>query len=255
MAVVKRVKSILLGLVLAVTGLLAGAVDGVAQDYRVPEEEDVLSRTLDPDSPYYLDRLLGKYFAWDEPLTDEELYYLYYGYAYSNHYRPLVPISAEDRVLAIVEKIMGEPTEESMHALVAAASEVMEHDPFSPKNLNFLAFAYGSLGDGENERKCFERMQGVLRTIESTGSGKRETEPMHVLMFSHAADVVYARGLDIKAREIVSRSCEYVFLTERDNEGNLGFYFDFSRVYMVPHEQPATEPQKRGWRINDMPLK
>jgi hypothetical protein len=222
----------------------------------VPQEEEILSRTVDVDSPYYLERLLGKYFAYNEPLSEEEFFYLYYGYAYSEHYRPLEPISAEDRVLAAVEKIMTEPTEELMHELIAAALQVMERDPFSPKNLNLLAYAYGSLGDSENERKCFERMEGVLRTIERSGSGRRENSPMHILMFTHASDLLYAKGLSIKAREIVSRSCEYIFLSEREDDGTLGYYFDFSRIYMVrPDNTAPAEPQQRGWTINNLPLK
>ena len=55
-------------------------------------------------------------------------------------------------MLAVVEEIMTDPTEERMRRLVESGMLVMERDPFSPKNLNFLAFAYGSLGDEENEK-------------------------------------------------------------------------------------------------------
>ena len=240
-------------IVVAVT-LVCGVASATAQERRVPDNEDILVRTIDIDSPYYIDRLMAKYLVWEEPLTAEEMHYLYYGYAYSDLYRPLEPISAEDKVLSIVEEIMSEPTEERMNRLVVAAQEVMERDPFSPKNLNFLAFAYGSLGDGKNERKCFERLEAVLRTIANSGSGVKESSPMHVLWFSHAADVLFAKGLNIKTREVVSRTVEYIFLTERDKEGNLGYYFDFSRVYWVRTELPEAK-EKRGWRLNNMPLK
>ena len=76
---------------------------------------------------------------------------------------------------------------------------------------------------------------------------------MHVLWFSHASDVLYARGLNIKSREVVSRTCEYIFLPMKDERGNLGYYFDFSRVYWVRSES-APVPEKRGWTINNLPL-
>lgn len=229
------------------------AIPAEAQTLRVPDNEDILTRTIDIESPYFLDRLMAKYFAGEQTLTDEEMHYLYYGYAYSESYKPLEPISAEDRVLAVVEEIMTEPTEERMRRLVDSAMEVMERDPFSPKNLNLLAFAYGSLGDTVNERRCFERMNGVIRTIENSGTGEKESSPMHVLRFEHAADVIYARGLNIKKREVVSRTCEYVFLTMKDERGNMGFYFDFSRVYWVKNNNPQRE--ERTWSINNMTLK
>lgn len=244
---------VLMAVLAAVLGVFPCSV--MAQSLRVPNNDDVLSRTIDADSPYYIDHLLSKYFAGDEPMSAEEMHYLYYGYAYSEFYKPLEPIPAEDKVLAVVEEIMTEPTDERMRRLVDAAMEVMERDPFSPKNLNFLAFAYGSLGDSVNERKCFGRLEAVLATIEASGRGEKESEPMHVLMFSHAADVLYARGLSIKSREVVSRTTEYIYLPMKDERGNLGYYFDFSRIYWVRSDEPVVQNEKRGWKLNDMPLK
>lgn len=251
----RKMKKVL-RLAVAFVALFGVQMNTVAQStsLRVPDNDDILVRTIDANSPYYIDRLLAKYYAAEEPLTDEEYFYLYYGFAYSEAYRPLEPNPADNLVMTIVEEVMGNPTEEAMLRLVDAALQVMERDPFSPKNLNLLAFAYGSLGDSENERKCYDRLEGILRTIEKSGTGETEDSPKHVLMFSHAADVIYARGLEIKSREVISRSCEYIFLPMRDDEGNLGYYFDFSRVYWVKSDVPQ-EPQKRGWTINNMPLK
>lgn len=243
----------LLGSLVALWAICAMPMVGVAQGVRVPDNDDILARTISADSPYFLDRLMAKYLSWQQPLTAEEMHYLYYGYAYSELYKPLEPIAAEDMVLAVVEEIMSEPTEERMQRLVENGLQVMERDPFSPKNLNFLAFAYGSLGDTINEKRCYERLEAVLSVIESSGTGEKESSPMHVLWFSHAADVLYARGLDIKSREVVSRTCEYIFLSMKDDRGNLGYYFDFSRVYWVRSEKPS-EPEKRGWTINTIPL-
>ncbi|MBO7300981.1 MAG: DUF4919 domain-containing protein [Tidjanibacter sp.] len=248
----RGIRGLFFGLMLAWV-LVMGTVPVSAQTLRVPDNEDVLVRTIDIASPYYIDNLLGRYLSGDDPLTDEEYHYLYYGYAYSEQYRPLEPIVAESKVLAVVEEIMTEPTEERMNRLIDSALEVMERDPFSPKNLNLLAYAYGSLGDTVNERRCYERLEGVLRTIQSSGSGVKESSPMHILRFEHAADVIYARGLDVKKREVVSRTCEYIFLTMKDEKGNAGYYFDFSRIYWVKSQQP-TRPEKRGWTINNVPV-
>ncbi len=248
-----RCNRLVLRMLIAAVAMCSTLCEVAAQGARVPDNDDVLARTINSDSPYFLDRLMAKYLSWQQPLSDEEMHYLYYGYAYSDLYKPLEPIATEDKVLAVVEEILTEPTEERMRRLVENGLLVMERDPFSPKNLNFLAFAYGSLGDTINEKRCYERLEAVLRTIESSGTGEKESSPMHVLWFSHAADVLYARGLDIKSREVVSRTCEYIFLTMKDERGNLGYYFDFSRVYWVRSEEPS-KPEKRGWTINNIPL-
>lgn len=244
--------------VLILAWLFVGVGGMMAQEsgsgpLRVPDNEEVLMRTIDIESPYFLDRLLAKYLTIGEQLTDEEYHYLYYGYAYSDMYKPLEPIAAQDGVLAVVEEIMTEPTEERMRRLVESGLEVMECDPFSPNNLNLLAFAYGSLGDTVNERHYFERLEGVLRTIEMSGSGLKESSPRHVLWFSHASDLLHARGKEIKSREVVSRTCEYVFLRMKDENGALGYYFDFSRIYWVRSERNDVK-EKRGWSINNVPI-
>ena len=240
--------------------LLSASLCAVAQEVgdksdkvRVPVEDDVLARTIDPTSPYYLPRLLGLYLSGERELSMEEYHYLYYGYAYSENYTPLDPISAEDDVLAAMESVMANPSEENLRRVVSCGMEVMESDPFSPKNLNFLVYAYGALGDTLNEQRCYDRLDKVLRTIEASGSGVKESEPKHVLRFSHAADVIYARGVDIKRREVVSRTAEFIFLTQKDQYGRQGYYFDFSRVYWNK-PNTTTAPQKRGWTLNNVPL-
>ena len=260
--VVKCVVVLLGALMLSVVGAVAQEGDVLQQPLgvqvegktlRVPNNEDILARTIDSESPYWLPRLLGRYLSGGEGMTDEEYHYLYYGYAYSEAYKPLEPITAEDLVLGAMESVMQEPTEANLKKVVDYGLRVMERDPFSPKNLNFLAYAYGLLGDEVNEKRCFDRLNRVLATIESSGTGVKEGSPMHVLSFSHAADLIYARGQQIKRREVVSRTAEFVFLDMKDRYGNQGYYFDFSRIYWTkPDVLP--EREKRGWTLNNVPI-
>lgn len=144
-----------------------------------------------------------------------------------------------------------EPDYEGMLEIIRNAREVMKTDPFSPKNLNFLVYAYGAIGDTVNEHINFDRMTKILAVIEASGTGETEKSPMHVLKFSHAADVLTARGLTFNNRRVVSRSVEYISLDKKDGK-NRGYYFDFSRVFWnKPDEAP--KPQRR-WKINDWPI-
>ncbi len=222
---------------------------------RVPDNDDILSRTIDSSSPYYLPSLMGRYLASGRDLTDQDYYYLYYGYAFSDAYKPFKSIPAEDKLLGIMEAAGANPTVSQMEEVVKYGLEVMKDDPFSPKNLNFLAYAYGALGDTIAERDYFERLNHVLRTIDLSGTGVKESSPKHILRYSHAADLLYSKGLDIKRREVVSRTAEFIFLPVKDAAGNKGYYFDFSRLYQVRPDENETPKKERGWQINDMPLK
>ena len=49
---------------------------------KIPDEEDILRKTMDSSSPFYYPALLMRYNNCEE-LSDDEYHYLYYGYAYT----------------------------------------------------------------------------------------------------------------------------------------------------------------------------
>ena len=68
---------------------------------KVPDEEDILGRTMNTGSPYYYTSLRLRYDMGDSTLTDEDYHYLYYGYAYQEAYKPLEANPYVDRVLML----------------------------------------------------------------------------------------------------------------------------------------------------------
>ncbi len=232
--------------------LLILPATGMAQQ-RVPDNEEILAEIIDGESPHYYPHLMERYMAGDTTLTLDDYYYLYYGFVYDDNYRPLEPDPGEHDVLAILATTEY-PDSLQLVQIVEAGNRIMVRDPFSPSNLNFLTFAYGKLGDRVNERINYDRMNKVMATIAASGSGTKESSPWHVLTFQHAADFTAWRGGEIIRRQVRSRSVEYVQLRVKDEDGNKGYFFDFSRVYMKRPEQE--KPKKSpGWKINDIPVK
>ncbi len=224
-----------------------------AYSQTAPDNEDIFVRTVDPGSPFHHPALMMRYNAGDTSLTQEDYHYLYYGYAFTDNYRPLSGIPAEDMILEVFAALPegGEPDREGMLKIIDYAGEAMKSDPFSPKNLNFLVYAYGAIGDSINERINHDRMTKILAVIEASGTGESEKSPMHILRFSHAADLLTARGLTIAKRTVISKTQELITLNRRDGR-NRGYYFDYSRIFWnKPEETP--KPARR-WKINDWPL-
>lgn len=237
---------ILLGTFFAVT----------ANAQRVPDNDDILARIVDNTSPFYYPNLMSRYEVCDTTLTEEDYYYLYYGFAYSENYKPLKPTTSQDKLINMLSEHGMQFTSSEAEQIIVYAKETMALDPFSPQNLNFLVFAYGLLGDTEREKAYFKVMNKILFTIENSGTGIKESSPMQVLMFSHAADVLNARGVQIKNREVISRTVEYIFLMEKDDKRQKGYYFDFSRIYWnKPKPEDMPEDKKRSWTINDVKIK
>ncbi|MBQ6612329.1 MAG: DUF4919 domain-containing protein [Alistipes sp.] len=226
----------------------------IAQDegVRVPDEEDILRQTLSGSSPYYYTNLMLKYRNGNETLSDDDYFYLYYGYLYQEAYRPFVENRALDEMLLLMSAIdIEKPTVSQLEAIIERGMDAMELDPFNPKVLNILAYAYGALGDTHREQLYFDHLNGILRTIESTGTGLKESSPWHVLMFSHAYDLLASKGYAYGQSRIISRSVEYIPLTKKSGDKIKGFYFDYSRVYRNKPDDVVIK-RDRTWQFNNL---
>lgn len=222
---------------------------------QVPDEADIIDKTNTATSPYYYPNLLLRYNTVDTTLTAADYHYLYYGYAYRDEYKPLEPNPDLDRTLLIVSGLdLEKPRVEDLEALISACFAALDRDPFSPKLLNLMAYAYGALGEKEREAAYYDRMQKVLATIKASGDGLSEKAPRHILMFDHALDALKAEDLTPEKSRVVSRTVEYVpLLVPQSVDGRKvkGYYFDFSRIYRNKPEG-YTYKRDRTWQFNNL---
>lgn len=235
--------------------LLASAPLSAQQEVVVPTEEEILSNTLNTSSPYYYTNLMLKYSAGTESLTAEEYYYLYYGYYYSNDYRPFLENKAFDDLMDVMSGLNpNQPTIGQLELIVERGVASLEVDPFSPKVLNILAYAYGALGDSAREQLYFNHLNGILGAINRSGTGHKEDSPKHILMFSHAYDLMASEGYNYLEARIISRSVEYIPLKTKAADGTKGFYFDYSRIYSHKPDNMSFK-RDRTWQFNNLPPK
>ena len=239
--------------ILLVVSLLVQLPLSAQQDIVVPTEEEILSNTLNTASPYYYTNLILKYRAGNESLTAKEYYYLYYGYYFSDDYRPFTENKAFDDLVDVMSGLNpNEPTIGQLELIVERGIAALEADPFSPKVLNILAYAYGALGDNTREQLYFNHLNGILGAIEHSGSGVKEDSPKHILMFSHAYDLLASQGYTYNEARIISRSVEYIPLKTKSHDGTKGFYFDYSRIYSRKPDNIVFK-RDRTWQFNNLP--
>jgi hypothetical protein len=126
----------------------------------------------------------------------------------------------------------------------------MESDPFSPKLLNIMAYAYGTSGDKAREKIYADHLAAILKVIESSGTGAKEKEAMHIIMFSHGIDLIASKGWGSRKGKIISREVEFVPFDIP--KGKLkGYYFDYSRIYWNKPEGYTFE-RERTWQFNNL---
>ena len=216
-----------------------------------PDNDDIYAKTANPDSSYYYPNLKLRFDEWAYPMSDDELFYLYYGYPFSDNYKPLQSDPYYTRVMEIIAKIaIEEPLVSDIDELIMTAAQSLEHDPFSPQMLNIMAYAYGALGDNVREKAYFDKFNGIIRVIESSGDGLKEKTPMHITMFSHALDLIASRGWNYKKSRVISRNVEFVPFDEPHDKIK-GLYFDFSRIYWNKPDG-YTFKRERTWQFNNL---
>lgn len=235
--------------------LIMAVVVPLSLSAREPDEDDIIYATMDSSSPFYYTNLKLRYDAGDPSLTDLDYHYLYYGYAYQDNYKPLETNPDLDRMLMFAARLNpDEPAVETLEEIIKAGEASLLRDPFSPKVLNMMAYAYGALGDKEREEAYFRRMTGVMRAINQSGDGLTQKTPRHILMFDHALDLMTAEGLTYDKARVISRNVEFVPLVVPyvvDGKKRRGFYFDFSRIYRNKPEG-YTYKRDRTWQFNNL---
>ena len=217
---------------------------------QTPDNDVLIVEISNSMSPYYYPNLMLRYQNGDK-LSAEDYHHLYYGYAFQPEYKPLESNRAWDRVQEIMSRLaIDTPSVMDIDELISACSAAMELDPFSPKLLNILAYAYGTAGDKRREEAYFNHLNGVLNCIGTSGTGLKEKEPMHVIMFSHALDFIAAKDWNYLKAKIISRTVEFVPF-ERPHDKVKGYYFDYSRIYWNKPEN-YTFKRERTWQFNNL---
>ena len=236
-------------LLLTVFACLVAPPKGRTQ--QVPDNDAILRATIDQASPYYYPALYSRYTSGDTTLTEEDFRHLYYGFVWRPEYKPFETPAARAELLHVLEK--DSLSQNDFRKIVEYGEEIVRTEPFDPSTLNFLVYAYGSLGDTLNERINHHRLNGILGAIESSGTGLSEDSPWHVLYFSHTRDLLASLDIVCGKEKVISRSIAYMPLLVRQ-KGIKGYYFDFGRIYWY---RPDKLPEKRsnGWEFNGIPIK
>lgn len=223
---------------------------------KVPDEEDITSKILNPESEFYYPNLYMRFRSGDLTLSEEHYHYLYYGFAYHEQYRPLESNDDFDKLLLLASSLdPDKPEVATLEQIIITADKASERDPFSPQILNLKAYAYGALGNSTQERIAYEQMRHIMMTIEDSGDGLTQKSPCHIIMFDHALSLMASYGLSHQKAKIISRSVEYIPLTTPRvimQKKIKGYYFDYSRIYRNKPEGYVFK-RERTWQFNNLP--
>ncbi|MFI3318581.1 MAG: DUF4919 domain-containing protein [Rikenellaceae bacterium] len=221
----------------------------------VPDETMIVAQIDDSQSKYYYPNLMARFEMGDTTLTEGDYHYLYYGYAYQQEYKPLSVNHSMDRLLTLASGLeLDNPIVGQLEDIIIAGREALKLDPFNPQIWNLMAYAYGGIGAKQREREAYDRVEKILSAIDSSGGGVDKGDAKHILMFTHASDLLSSKGLNPQKARVISRTVEFMPILEPidvDGKRVRGYYFDFGRIYWNKPDS-VTYKRDRTWQFNNL---
>ena len=197
--------------------------------------EKIKAATLDPKNNYYYPKLWERYMDKGSKMTPEEYAYLYLGYMFQEDYDPYRISEFAESVDNMRDK--DSYTRAEREELIKNIERSLNDNPFDLRQMSFLVHMLRE-HDKPNKAEAWERrLEHLLATILSTGTGESKNSPMYVIYPMHEYDVIQLLGYRAVDIDYDNDGYDHL-LVEPDGSVNQkkplkGFYFDVK----IPQEQ------------------
>lgn len=221
-----------------------------AQEFKQVAWDKIDFEVNSPTSEYFYKNLYNRYVAADTTLTENDYFYLYYGYPTQENYKPLLESKFRDQLKEIFAK---REAIVDFRKIVSLTNSILETEPFNLRDINALAFALNMLGQTEEAAAQMKKVEMIAKTIKSTGSGYDQKSPWYVIYTENCEDLLGFMGLNSTRKMIVSK--DILFIQVSNMPENLkklkGYYFNYAEIYKrKPSYLDGIEKPKRKMEFN-----
>lgn len=219
---------------------------------QAPDNKQIEAAVTNISSPYYYPRLFERYVDGDTTLNLQDYRHLYYGYIFEESYKPLETISYADSIAVTLEKNKDDTilSPEIFDKIELYGKKMLKTTPFNLNYINMLTYIYQMQGDMDRAEASSYRFKMVKEAIFSSGTGLSKDSPWCVLYREDEFNILSIIKARYSKRIYVTFSIEF-FHTPIKTDGNKGYYFDVSRMYLKrPEDSGAKEQQKRKFEFN-----
>lgn len=203
---------------------------GSTKAQQAPDMVAIKDSIANPASRFYYPDLMARYQQMDSTLTLDDYHYLYYGYGEQVSYMPLIDNTAETELSQLLSG-RSTPKVEHYFRAIALCKAILEIEPFNLRDINALSFIYTQIGHTDKSEQLIKRLRMIAQTIMATGTGLKEESPWWIIYFDHATDLLNMYNFAQQQPIIVSRTVEFIPVSNMAQKGDKGYYFNFSEIY------------------------
>lgn len=229
-------------ILIAIT-LLSGAFSAEAAINRPKVEKvdlaKVRTETTDPASRYHYPKLLKMFMSNDTVMTPEDYRYFYYGTLFQEDfdpYRPTLDEAEYKRLEPLYYKT--DHTRAEKDAMQNYALAALRNNPLDLVQLKNLVYVYEKKQKVNLAKIWKNKLNNLLRTIASSGTGADTDNAWIVVYPRHEYDFLNLSGIAVQSQDFVPPYFEHVTVQKKSDKDADGYYFNIEALleqYYLKH--------------------
>lgn len=189
-----------------------------------PDLEKIQREITDRSSKYYYPALMKEYLSNDTAMTMDKYRYLYLGFMFQEDYDPYRPSPAPDMNSPLYRTT--NPTGDQCEQIIRNAQIALDNNPFDLRQMSAMIAALNLLGKKDLAKIWQYKLNHILMTIVSTGTGEDEEHAWYVIEPQHEYVLLNMMGYQVTNHLFYDPSYEYLTVVDVSSGKKGGFYFN-----------------------------
>jgi len=209
--------------------LLCFSLSGISQDHTPVDYEGLYETLQNEDFAKEYELLLERYRNADLALTLDDYRFLYYGFTFTEAYRPYDRNELDEKISDLLAEGINDDTRSQ---LIDSAIDYLDNQPFSLKMISYLKNFYQTAeGYDEEIEELKTQSQGIIEAILSSGDGLTKETGFSV---NHSTDeYMVMRSLGVTPKNNHFETTFDRFILEENKLGYSDLYFDVYQMAKV----------------------
>lgn len=175
-------------------------------------------------------KLLDRFISNDTTLSLDEYKILYYGQAFQEKYRPN---SRHDSIRALNMYINKGINSVDFNRVLNLTAQILKDYPFNIEQIFITGVVYDKLGGQILSQLWFRKYSNLIKTILSSGNGKKTGSAYIVTNVTDEYSVLNALGLNVEKQSLITEKKKWYDLlsVEKNQFGIESVYFDINLFF------------------------
>lgn len=223
-------KRFLLIIITALTVAIAAPAQNIKQKFTVekPDLEAIKKAVNDRNSPYYYPRLMKEYQRNDTLMKLDKFRHLYFGYMFQEDYNPYRPVAFKGHIPDPADN--PDLTRSECDSVIAMCERALDDNPFDLERMMRLISALKMKGKNNLANIWQYKLDYILMSIVSTGTGQDEENAWYVVAPQHEYVLLNAMGLQAVNHVFYTPYYEFIQVKDPRKRGTEGYYFNIKTI-------------------------